>query len=81
LAAVGRSGVRVDPKKITIRIGDQVVCRGSVACDFDEPCAHQELSKPESHVTVRLQQGRAALEFLTTDLTEEYVRINADYST
>jgi glutamate N-acetyltransferase/amino-acid acetyltransferase len=81
LAAVGRSGVRVDPQKITIRIGDQIVCRGSVACDFDERRAHQELSKPESRVTVRLQQGTASSDFLTTDLTAEYVRINADYST
>jgi glutamate N-acetyltransferase/amino-acid N-acetyltransferase len=81
LAAVGRSGVRVEHQKISIRIGDQIVCRGSVAFDFDERRAHQELSKPESHITVRLQQGTAALEFLTTDLTEEYVRINADYST
>ena len=81
LAAVGRSGVRVDPRKITICIGDQIVCRSSAACAFDERRAHQELSKPECHVSVRLKQGTASLDFLTTDLTEDYVRINADYST
>jgi len=30
---------------------------------------------------VQLGQGKAALAFLTTDLTAEYVRINAEYST
>src|SRR6266496_4340594 len=45
LAAVGRSGVPVDPNRITIFIGDQVVCRSSVACSFDEKLAHEELSK------------------------------------
>ena len=81
LAAVGRSGVRVDPKKISVTIGDQTVCRGAVACKFDERRAHEELSKAECRVGVRLGRGKAALEFLTTDLTAEYVRINADYST
>ncbi|MGB0038119.1 MAG: bifunctional ornithine acetyltransferase/N-acetylglutamate synthase [Terriglobales bacterium] len=30
---------------------------------------------------VELGRGRASVQFLTTDLTAEYVRINADYST
>jgi len=30
---------------------------------------------------VRLGLGRASVKFITTDLTAEYVRINADYST
>jgi glutamate N-acetyltransferase / amino-acid N-acetyltransferase len=81
LAAIGRSGVNVKPAKVSIRIGEQTVCRGSVACAFDERLAHSELSQPESKITVRLGNGRASLDFLTTDLTAEYVRINADYST
>jgi glutamate N-acetyltransferase/amino-acid N-acetyltransferase len=81
LAAVGRSGVHLDPKHISVLIGDQAVCRASVACQFDEQRAHQELSKSECNLTVRLRRGTASLEFLTSDLTSEYVRINADYST
>jgi glutamate N-acetyltransferase / amino-acid N-acetyltransferase len=81
LAAVGRSGVKVDAKKISVTIGDQTVCRGGVACRFDERRAHDELSKAECRVGVQLGRGKAALEFLTTDLTADYVRINADYST
>ena len=81
LAAVGRSGVSVDPKRISILIGEQTVCRGGVAATFHEQRAHEELSKPECEVTVQLGRGKASLEFLTTDLTSEYVRINADYST
>ena len=81
LAAVGRSGVRVNPKRITIFIGDQKVCSASTARVFDERAAHEELSKAESRVIVQLGRGRARLDFLTTDLTTDYVRINADYST
>ena len=81
LAAIGRSGVATDPRKVSISIGDQTVCRGAVACSFDPERAHKELAKPESHVTVRLGRGNYDLKFLTTDLTTEYVKINADYST
>ena len=81
LAAVGRSGVALNAKQVSIRIGKQTVCRNAVACDFDEKIAHQELSKPECNIEVRLGRGKTSLEFLTTDLTSEYVRINADYST
>ena len=81
LAAIGRSGVPVQPNKISIYVGDQQVCRGAVACSFDKNVAHEELSKPECRITVRLGRGKASLEFLTTDLSAEYVRINAEYST
>jgi glutamate N-acetyltransferase/amino-acid N-acetyltransferase len=81
LAAIGRSGISVNPKQVSISIGSQTVCRRGVGCEFDEMRAHQDLSQPECKVTVRLMRGRAAVEFLTCDLTTEYVRINADYST
>lgn len=81
LAAIGRSGVPIQPNKISIYIGDQMVCRGAVACRFDKHAAHEELSKPECKIAVRLGRGKASLEFLTTDLSAEYVRVNAEYST
>ncbi len=81
LAAVGRSGVAINPAGVSIVIGDQVVCRGGVANAFDEKRAHQALSRPSSEIRIRLRRGRSSTMFLTTDLTAEYVRINADYST
>ncbi len=81
LAAAGRSGIRLDPARISLMIGDQLVCKGSVARKFDEQKAHAHLSLPECLVRVRLGRGKSSIEFLTTDLTSEYVRINADYST
>lgn len=81
LAAVGRSGVPIDPKNILISIGRQTVCRRGAACVFDEKAAHRELSKSECEVGIRLGRGKASLLFLTTDLSAEYVKINADYST
>ncbi len=81
LAAIGNSGVNVDPTQIEIRIGRQPVYRNGKVCIFDEGRAHRELAQPSCEIRVRLGRGRAALQFLTTDLTAEYVHINADYST
>jgi glutamate N-acetyltransferase / amino-acid N-acetyltransferase len=81
LAAAGRSGVKLNSKRITLVIGNQTVCRHGAACAFDEQRAHEELAKPECGVIVRLGAGKSSIEFLTADLTSEYVRINADYST
>ena len=81
LAAVGRCGVPIDPSRVSIFVGKQLVCRGGVGCRFDEIRAHHDLAKPTCDIRVRLQRGRSSVVFLTTDLTAEYVRINADYST
>ena len=81
LAAVGRSGIAVDPAKVNIKIGDQMVCRGGVGCAFDEKRAHEALAQPRCDISIGLGRGSRSILFLTTDLTTEYVSINADYST
>lgn len=81
LAAAGRSGIALDPRRISIFFGDLQVCRKGVAAPFDEHEAHAYLTQPRYDMRVQLGRGRAALEFLTCDLTTDYVHINADYTT
>jgi glutamate N-acetyltransferase/amino-acid N-acetyltransferase len=81
LAAVGRCGVPIDPSRVQIFIGSQKVCRNGVANPFNEQRAHRDLMKEVCDIRVQLGRGRHAVRFLTTDLTAEYVSINADYST
>ncbi len=81
LAAVGYSGAKINPGRVNIFLGMQQVCHHGQACKYDELAAHHYLSQPSYDIRVQLGRGRAALDFLTTDLTGEYVRINADYST
>jgi len=81
LAAVGRCGLPIDPSRVQIFIGSQKVCRNGVACSFNERQAHRHLAQPVCDIRVQLGRGQESVRFLTTDLTEEYVRINADYST
>lgn len=82
IAAVGYSGAQVDPERISVRLGDLLVCEcGGRAASFDEAAAHRYLSQPEFTVSIELGLGSGACRFWTCDLTREYVSINADYST
>jgi glutamate N-acetyltransferase/amino-acid N-acetyltransferase len=81
LAAIGNSGVPIDPARVKIHIGDQEVCRNGAFLHFDKHRAHQHLSQPDCSIRVQLHRGKTNLQFLTTDLTADYVHINADYST
>jgi glutamate N-acetyltransferase/amino-acid N-acetyltransferase len=82
IAAAGYSGVAFDPAKLQVSIGDQIVFEnGGRAALFDREAAHQVMLAREYTITLDLGAGDASCTFLTCDLTEEYVRINADYST
>jgi glutamate N-acetyltransferase/amino-acid N-acetyltransferase len=81
LSSVGKSGVAVNPSKINIFFGPQQLCKNGTAHPFDERLAHEYLKQPEYEISVELGRGCISLEFLTCDLTHEYVSINADYST
>lgn len=82
LAAAGYSGVDFDPAKVTIRIGEQPVYeQGARSPKFDEAAAHATMREREYTILIDLAQGEGECRFITCDLTEEYVRINADYST
>jgi glutamate N-acetyltransferase/amino-acid N-acetyltransferase len=82
IAAIGYSGASIDPERIDISFGDLPICRnGGRAKEFDETAAHAYLHQSEFSITIELSQGNGECKFWTTDLTHEYIRINADYTT
>ncbi len=82
MAATGYSGAAIEPERIAIWFGDQPICvNGGRVADFDEERAHTYLKNREFTIRIALGVGEGSCRFWTTDLTEEYVKINADYST
>ena len=81
LAATGACRVPVNPEQICISIGNELVYSRGRPCGFNVQKAHLALSQPVCKVRVRLGRGMARTVFTSGDLTEEYVRINAAYST
>jgi glutamate N-acetyltransferase/amino-acid N-acetyltransferase len=81
VAAIGYSGAQIDPGRIDIRFGDLPICiDGGRAAEFNEAAAHKYIAQPEFSVSIELHQGTGSCVFWTTDLTVDYIRINADYS-
>jgi len=81
LAAIGYSGVKINPARINIYLGNQALYQHGAVCSFDANAAHQYMLQPAYDIRIELGTGKASLEFLSCDLTAEYVHINADYST
>ncbi len=82
LAAAGRSGVGVEPERMRIAIGGVPVFAAGVRVPgYDEAAAHGAMLQREYTIAIDLGMGEAECRFVTCDLTAEYVRINADYST
>jgi glutamate N-acetyltransferase/amino-acid N-acetyltransferase len=79
LAAAGRSGAKFDVSKVEIKIGKLVVARNGRGLNFDEAAALEILKRDEVTLTIDLHQGEAEVTEWTCDMTEGYIRINADY--
>jgi glutamate N-acetyltransferase/amino-acid N-acetyltransferase len=82
MAAAGYSGVAIDPEKIAIWFGELPICvNGGRAPEYDEQAAHAYLEQREYSIRIALGLGEGRCHFWTSDLTAEFVRINAEYST
>jgi glutamate N-acetyltransferase/amino-acid N-acetyltransferase len=81
LAAVGRAPVvdlAIDQVELDIN-GVAVVRNGAVADSYSEEEGQQAMAREEIHIEVRLGAGKESATVWTTDLSHEYVRINAEY--
>lgn len=82
MGATGSAGVDLDPEKIGIWFGSHPICvNGGRSPHYDEKAAHAYLQQPEYSIRISVGEGTGSCRFWTCDLTAEYVRINAEYST
>ena len=80
IAAVGYSGAQVDPEKVDIRFGEVPVVKDGLGTGKElEAKATEVLKTPEFTVFIDLKQGSGRAYYYTSDLTYDYVKINADY--
>ena len=77
VAAAGMASALLDPDRLDVAINSIVLCRDGHAATDRSTC---DLSGPEIHVHVALNQGRHEATILTTDLSHGYVEENSAYS-
>ena len=83
LAAAGRATTeKIDIDKLSLNINNlQVVKNGELAEGYSEPLGQQEMTKTEIEFCMQLGQGDVEASVWTTDLSYDYVKINAEYRT
>lgn len=81
LAAVGYSGINFDEEKISVRLGNIKVANKGISTGKDKDANKYLKNNNEIKILVNLNKGKASAKVLTCDLTEKYVKINAEYRT
>ena len=78
LAAVGTTAAKFEPDRIDVSFNGVEVCRNG---GIGEPRQLVDLSGRKVDIVVNLRNGRQAATIWTNDLTYDYVKENAEYST
>ncbi|TYO98239.1 glutamate N-acetyltransferase [Geothermobacter ehrlichii] len=82
IAAAGYSGATVDPDRVRILFDDVEMARNGLAVGGDSEARGTEVLRRDAFVvTVDLGLGDGAFSYYTSDLTHDYIRINAEYRT
>jgi glutamate N-acetyltransferase/amino-acid N-acetyltransferase len=79
IAAAGDASVPLDPEKVEIAIQGEVLAREGIEAPFSEEKLKGLMAAPEIELVVDLHDGRASYDMYTTDLTYDYIKINASY--
>lgn len=82
MAAVGYSGIEIDPQQITIKIsGHLIVERGMESSEFSENTLHALLKEQDISIHIGLGNGPGTFTAYTSDISYDYVKINSEYRT
>jgi glutamate N-acetyltransferase / amino-acid N-acetyltransferase len=82
VSAAGYAGVAFDPAKVTLHLNGLLLYERGAPVGFDARATAESIAASrDTSVVLLLEEGTAAARFWTTDLTAEYVRLNADYHT
>ena len=79
--AVGRSGARVDQRTISVWIGEHCVLQRGTPTAVDLTLISAAMNTDEVCIRIDLGLGDETATAWGCDLTAEYVRINAEYTT
>ena len=81
LAALGTAPVKFNPNKVDVSFGPLKVAKDGAAMEFSEAKALGLLKRKEVEVVVDLKAGKYEATVFTSDVSYDYVEINANYRT
>jgi glutamate N-acetyltransferase/amino-acid N-acetyltransferase len=82
ISAAGYSGVVFEEKDLSLWMGDMLLYHNGTPLPFDPATASAYLKRERTiHLRLKFTLGTGRCTFYTCDLTYEYVKLNADYTT
>ncbi|MCX7426673.1 MAG: bifunctional glutamate N-acetyltransferase/amino-acid acetyltransferase ArgJ [Planctomycetia bacterium] len=82
VSAAGYSGARFDPAAVSLRLNGFELYRHGAPVAFDPKAVSSSIrDHRDTHIELQFGEGLAGTRFWTTDLTAEYIRLNAEYHT
>jgi glutamate N-acetyltransferase/amino-acid N-acetyltransferase len=82
VSAAGYAGVPFDPQRVDLDVNGFALYRRGAPVSFDADQVSTSIkNNRDTSIVLSLGEGTASVRFWTTDLTAEYVRLNADYHT
>jgi len=80
IMAIGKSGVNINLKKISINFGSiKVIDKGQLVNNYKENEVAKYMKEQVINISINLNMGLKKFTAYTMDLTDKYIKINADY--
>src|SRR6056300_307718 len=80
IMAIGKSGVKIDLKKLAINFGSiKIIEKGQIFKYYKENEVANYMKSQSIDISVNLNMGSKSFTAYTMDLTKKYIEINADY--
>ena len=80
IMAIGKSGININQKKISISFGNiKVINRGQLVNNYKESEVASYMTGQTIDISITLNMGLKKFTAYTMDMTKNYIEINADY--
>ena len=84
-SAAGYAGINFDVAHLSLTINSVEVYRAGTPVNYNEAALSQRMAEEDVHLLLELSggphSGKESVRFWTSDLTQEYVRLNSEYTT
>ena len=80
IMAIGKSGVDIDLKRLSIKFGNiKIIEKGQLVKNYKESEVSSYMTNNTIDISINLNTGSKNFTVYTMDLTKKYIEINADY--
>ena len=79
IMAIGKCNARVEPDKISLAFGNNKIITNGKVSKINENKIYDYLFRREIEINIDLSLGKECHKVWTSDITNDYIKINADY--